>query len=253
MPTRREVLGSSAIAAGALLLPRLLHGQTAPAASAGPSAAAPASGPFTLPPLPYPPEALEPHIDAETMRLHHDKHHATYVAKLNDALAPIAATPAIQGKSVEDLLKNLSAVPESARTAVRNHGGGHANHTLFWASLRPADPAAKTRSLPAGGFASAVAAQFGSLAALEEALGKSAGAVFGSGWGWLVAEAGGKLAIESTPNQDSPLSSGKRPLLGIDVWEHAYYLKYQNRRADYLQAIWNVVDWTAVGRRFEAS
>ena len=249
MPTRRQLLEGSALVAGGLLLPKLLRGDGAgeAAAAAAPADAAPAppAGPFTVPPLPYAYDALEPYIDAETMKLHHDKHHATYVTKLNEA---VAANPALAGRTLDDLLKNLAGVPEAARTAVRNHGGGHANHTLFWASLRAADPAKKERALPAGAFASAVSAAFGSLAALEEALGKSAGAVFGSGWGWLVRGADGKLAIESTPNQDSPLSSGKTPLLGLDVWEHAYYLKYQNRRADYLGAWWNVVNWNEVNR-----
>ena len=252
MPTRRQLLESSALVAGGLLLPKLLRADgadAAPTAAAPTTSAAPApsTGPFTVPPLPYAYEALEPYIDTETMRLHHDKHHATYVAKLNEA---VAANPALQGRTVEDLLKKLAAVPEAARTAVRNHGGGHANHTLFWSSLRPADPAAKARALPAGPFASAVAATFGSLAGLEEALGKSAGAFFGSGWGWLVRGTDGKLAIETTPNQDPPISAGKAPLLGLDVWEHAYYLKYQNKRGDYLAAIWNVIDWGAVAARF---
>jgi Fe-Mn family superoxide dismutase len=247
MPTRRQLLEGSALVAGGLMLPKLLRADP-PAAKDASAAPAAATGPFTLPPLPYAADALEPFLDAETMRLHHDKHHATYVTKLNEAVAGHAA---LQGKSLDELLKNLAAVPETARTAVRNHGGGHANHTLFWASLRPADAAKKERALAPGAFASAVAGTFGSLAALEEALGKAAGGVFGSGWGWLVRGADGKLAIETTPNQDTPLMAGRTPLLGLDVWEHAYYLKYQNRRADYLAAIWNVVDWKAVAGRFD--
>jgi Fe-Mn family superoxide dismutase len=234
MPTRREILQGAAVAAGALLAPRV--------------AAVVAAPPFELQPLPYGYDALEPHLDAETMRLHHDKHHATYVTKLNEA---VAANPSLAGKSVEALLRDLGAVPEAARTAVRNHGGGHANHTLFWTSLKAPTGAAAPGELPAGAFASAVAAEFGSFAAMREALGKAAAGVFGSGWGWLAAGASRKLEITTTANQDSPLSAGKTPLLGIDVWEHAYYLKYQNRRADYLAAFWNVVDWAAVARRFD--
>jgi Fe-Mn family superoxide dismutase len=238
MPTRREVLEGAAIVAGALVAPRW-------AGAAKEDAPAPAT--FSLPPLPYAADALEPYLDGETMRLHHGKHHATYVSKLNEA---VAATPAIAGWSLERLLGDLAAVPESARTAIRNHGGGHANHTLFWTSLAPARGNAP-RALPPGGFASAVAAEFGSLARLEEVLTGSALGLFGSGWAWLSRGADGKLAVETTPNQDSPLTAGRRPLLGIDVWEHAYYLKYQNRRGDYLGALLQVIDWTAVAGRFE--
>jgi superoxide dismutase, Fe-Mn family len=238
MPTRRELLEGAAIATGALLAPRWAN-------AAATEAAAPAP-PFTLPPLPYPEDALEPFLDAETMRLHHGKHHATYVAKLNEA---VSATPALAGLSLERMLGDLAAVPESVRTAVRNHGGGHANHSLFWTSLAPARGAG-AKALPEGAFAAAVTAQFASLTGLEEALTKSATGVFGSGWAWLVRGADGKLAIETSANQDTPLSAGRRPLLGIDVWEHAYYLKYQNRRADYLAALFKVVDWNAVAARF---
>ena len=238
-PTRREILEGTALLAGALVAPRLLAQSPA------------ATKPFELPPLPYPYEALEPHLDAETLRLHHDKHHATYVTKLNEA---VAAAPALAGKTVEALLADLASVPESVRTAVRNHGGGHSNHTLFWRSLRPAEPPRNNApQLPPGAFAAAVAADFGSLAALKEALAKSAAGVFGSGWGWLSCGPGRKLQIETTANQDSPISAGRTPLLGLDVWEHAYYLRYQNRRTDYLQAIWQVVDWPAVARRFDAA
>jgi len=235
MPTRREILEGTAIAAGVLLVPRLVSG-------GGPAAAAP---PFVLPPLPYAADALEPFLDAETMRIHHGKHHATYVAKLNEA---IAAAPALTGKPVEELLRDLTAIPEAVRTAVRNHGGGHANHTLFWSSLRP--PTASPSAPPAS-FEAAVKAEFGSLVALGEALEKSALSVFGSGWAWLTLGPDRKLRIETSSNQDSPISAGRTPLLGIDVWEHAYYLRYQNRRADYLSAIRNLLDWGAVGRRFE--
>ena len=237
MPTRREILEGTAIAAGALLASRILSAA---------EAAAPAP-PFVLAPLPYPADALEPYLDAETMRLHHGKHHATYVAKLNEA---VLATPALAGKPVEQLLRDLAAVPEKVRGAVRNHGGGHLNHTLFWSSLRPPSAAP---SAPAPGFEAAVKAEFGSQAALEEALVKSALAVFGSGWAWLTAGSDRKLRIETSANQDSPISNGRSPLLGIDVWEHAYYLKYQNRRADYLEAIRKLIDWGAVSRRFEPS
>ena len=202
MWNRREVLQGSTVAlAGLALAGRLAADGPAVAAPATP----PSSGPFTLPPLPYAYEALEPAIDAETMRLHHDKHHATYVAKLNEA---VAAAPELAGKSVEELLRELAGAPEAVRTAVRNHGGGHANHSLFWTSMKP-------------------------------------------GWAWLALDGGRKLAIATLPNQDSPLSSGQTPLLGIDVWEHAYYLKYQNRRADYIQAFLGVVDWAAIAKRFD--
>lgn len=239
MPTRREVLEGSAVLAGALLAPRLARAQAG-------GASAPAEAPvFELPPLPYAADALEPHLDAETMRLHHDKHHAVYVAKLNEA---VAATPALAGKSVEALLQNLEAVPESVRAAVRNHGGGHANHSLFWSSLVAA--ATRPALLPPGPFAAAVQVEFGALAGLEAALTRAASGVFGSGWAWLSAASGRRLQIETTANQDSPLSVGRTPLLGVDVWEHAYYLRYQNRRADYLAAFWNVVDWRVVAKRF---
>lgn len=240
MWNRREVLQGSTVAlAGLALAGRLAADGPAVAAPATP----PSSGPFTLPPLPYAYEALEPAIDAETMRLHHDKHHATYVAKLNEA---VAAAPELAGKSVEELLRELAGVPEAVRMAVRNHGGGHANHSLFWTSMKPGGA-----TLPAGRLAAAVTAQFGSFDGLREQLTKAAGGVFGSGWAWLALDGGRKLAIATLPNQDSPLSSGQTPLLGIDVWEHAYYLKYQNRRADYIQAFLGVVDWAAIAKRFD--
>jgi Fe-Mn family superoxide dismutase len=244
MWNRREVLQGSTLALAGLALPSTLAaGSTQAAVAAAP---APAPGAFVLPPLPYAFDALEPAIDAETMRLHHGKHHATYVAKLNEA---VAAAPELAGKSVEELLRDLARVPETVRTAVRNHGGGHANHTLFWTSMRPASGAAG--AAPAGRLAAAIQAQFGSFDGLREQLSRSAAGVFGSGWAWLTLDAGRKLALATSPNQDSPLSSGQVPLLGIDVWEHAYYLKYQNRRADYLQAFYSVVDWATVGRRYE--
>jgi Fe-Mn family superoxide dismutase len=228
---RRELLGSLAVAAaGAWLAPRRAGAELPPASAA----------PFTLPPLPWPADALEPHLDAETMTIHHGKHHAAYVAKLNEA---VAAAPALAGWPVERLLAELDRVPESVRTAVRNHGGGHHNHTLFWTSLKPGGAA------PGAALRRALDAEFGSLDALVEKMAAAGLAVFGSGWAWLVAGADGRLAVTSTANQDSPLSSGATPLLGVDVWEHAYYLRYQNRRAEYLKAWARVVDWAAVEAR----
>jgi Fe-Mn family superoxide dismutase len=198
---------------------------------------------FTLPPLPYDYNALEPHIDEQTMRLHHDKHHATYVNNLNAALE---SQPDLQSKTIEELLAGVDRLPEAIRTPVRNNGGGHANHTLFWELMAPGG----SRE-PGGELASAINNTFGSFAAFKEQFTKACIGRFGSGWGWLIADRSGKLSIESTANQDSPLMSGKIPVLGCDVWEHAYYLKYQNRRPDYVAAWWNVVNWTEVGRRFE--
>jgi Fe-Mn family superoxide dismutase len=194
-----------------------------------------------LPPLPYAFDALEPHIDAQTMQIHHDKHHATYVTKLNEALDK---EPGLQGKKVEELLRGINEVPESIRTAVRNHGGGHANHTLFWEVMGPNGGGDAT-----GEIGEAVTRDFGGFAAFKEKLTNAAANQFGSGWGWLVA-GDGKLDVIARPNQDSPLMEGKTPLLGVDVWEHAYYLKYQNRRPDYLAAWWNTINWQAVNERF---
>jgi len=194
-----------------------------------------------VPDLPYPYNALEPHIDEQTMRIHHDKHHGGYVKNLTTALEKHAA---LASKSVEDLLKGISSVPEDIRTAVRNNGGGHANHTMFWEIMGP-----NAGGAPTGALGDAIKSTFGSFDAFKEQFGKAAMGRFGSGWAWLV-EAGGKLSIESTANQDSPLMDGKKPILGLDVWEHAYYLKYQNRRADYVGAWWNVVNWAAVAKRF---
>jgi superoxide dismutase, Fe-Mn family len=198
---------------------------------------------FTLPPLPYDYNALEPHIDEQTMRFHHDKHHATYVNNLNAALE---SQPDLQNKSIEELLAGVDRLPEAIRTPVRNNGGGHANHTLFWELMAPGGS-----KEPGGDLAGVINNAFGSFAAFKEQFTKACIGRFGSGWGWLIADRGGKLSIESTANQDSPLMSGKIPVLGCDVWEHAYYLKYQNRRPDYVAAWWNVVNWTEVGRRFE--
>ena len=199
---------------------------------------------FSLPPLPYDYAALEPHIDEQTMRIHHDKHHDAYVKNLNAALEN---HPDLQKMSIEDLLASLDAVPEAARTAVRNNGGGHANHTMFWEIMAPGG----SRE-PEGKLADAIKSAFGGFSQFKEQFAKACAGRFGSGWGWLVADGKGGLAIESTPNQDSPLMNGKRPILGCDVWEHAYYLKYQNRRPDYVTAWWNVVNWTEVGRRFDS-
>ena len=193
-----------------------------------------------LPDLPYDFNALAPHIDEQTMRIHHGKHHAAYVAKLNGALD---GHPDLQAKSVEELIGNLDAVPEGIRTAVRNNGGGHANHTLFWQIMAPAAGGA-----PTGQIADAINGAFGSFGGLKEKFAAAAIGRFGSGWAWVVAD-GGSLSIESSPNQDSPRMSGKNAVLGLDVWEHAYYLNYQNRRPDYIAAWWNVVNWAEVNRR----
>jgi superoxide dismutase, Fe-Mn family len=196
-----------------------------------------------LPSLPYDAAALEPHIDAQTMQIHHGKHHAAYVNNLNAALEKHAA---LQSKSAEELIKNLSVVPEDIRTAVRNNGGGHVNHTMFWQIMGPGKGGA-----PTGAVADAIKGAFGSFDAFKDQMNKGGAGRFGSGWVWLV-EAAGKLAVESTPNQDNPMMDGKRPIFGIDVWEHAYYLKYQNRRPDYLAAWWNVVNWDEVNQRLKA-
>jgi Fe-Mn family superoxide dismutase len=195
-----------------------------------------------LPSLPYDFAALEPHIDAQTMQIHHGKHHAAYVNNLN---AAIEKHPSLAGKSAEELIKDLAAVPEDIRTAVRNNGGGHVNHTMFWEIMGPGKGGA-----PTGAISEAITATFGGFDAFKEQMNKAGVGRFGSGWAWLV-DAGGKLAIESTANQDSPLMEGKKPILGIDVWEHAYYLKYQNRRPDYLAAWWNVINWDAVNQRLK--
>ncbi|MFI8711723.1 superoxide dismutase [Brevibacillus brevis] len=197
-----------------------------------------------LPALPYAHNALEPHIDAQTMEIHHGRHHATYVNNLNAALEAHAD---LQGKSIEELISNLDALPESIRTAVRNNAGGHANHTLFWEIMSPNGGGA-----PTGELADAINAAFGSFDNFKAEFAKAATTRFGSGWAWLTAE-GGKVAISSTPNQDSPIMEGKTPILGLDVWEHAYYLNYQNKRPDYIGAFWNVVNWDEVSKRFAAA
>ena len=196
-----------------------------------------------LPPLPYAFNALEPFIDEQTMQIHHGKHHQTYVNNLNGAVEKHAS---LQGKSVEELIANLDAVPEDVRTVVRNNGGGHANHTLFWQIMGP-----NAGGAPTGAVAEAIDKAFGSFDAFKEAFTKAAVGRFGSGWAWLV-KSGDGVEITSTPNQDSPLMEGKTPILGIDVWEHAYYLKYQNKRPDYIAAWFNVVNWAEVNKRFGA-
>jgi len=199
---------------------------------------------YELPQLPYAYDALEPHIDKETMNIHHSKHHNAYVTNLNNALA---GHDELLSKSVEELIANLDAVPESARTAVRNNGGGHANHSLFWELL-----SATGGGNPSGALAEAIDTKFGSFDAFKEEFAKAATTRFGSGWAWLSLNKG-ELALTSTANQDSPIMEGNTPLLGLDVWEHAYYLNYQNRRPEYIGAFWNVVNWDEVSKRFEAA
>jgi Fe-Mn family superoxide dismutase len=199
---------------------------------------------FELPALPYASNALEPHIDARTMEIHHGKHHAAYVTNLNKALE---GHTDLQGKSLEELITSLDSLPEAIRAAVRNNGGGHANHTLFWQIMAP-----NAGGEPAGELADAINAAFGDFAAFKEKFAAAAMGRFGSGWAWLIVEQGGALSITSTPNQDTPVMEGKTPILGLDVWEHAYYLNYQNRRADYIAAWWNVVNWSEVAKRYES-
>lgn len=199
---------------------------------------------YTVDPLPYPFNALEPHIDARTMEIHHGKHHAAYVTNLNKA---IEGTD-LGNQPIEKLIGNLSAVPENIRTAVRNNGGGHANHTLFWNIMGP-----NCGGEPTGDLAAAINAELGGFAKFKEEFTKAGTTRFGSGWAWLSVDKNGKLVVESTPNQDSPLMEGRTPILGMDVWEHAYYLNYQNRRPDYIAAFYNVINWKAVGERYAAA
>lgn len=203
---------------------------------------------YSLPPLPYPSNALEPHIDAQTMEIHHGKHHNAYVTNLNNALKD---HPEHQGKPIEELIANLDALPESIRTAVRNNGGGHANHSLFWTIMGPGGGGS-----PSGELAQAINDAFGSFDAFKETFSKAGATRFGSGWAWLIVDKSnhGRLVVTSTPNQDSPLMDGSGiPILGCDVWEHAYYLKYQNRRPDYIGAWWNTVNWAEVEKRYKAA
>jgi Fe-Mn family superoxide dismutase len=197
---------------------------------------------FQVPPLPYDTNALEPHIDGETMTIHHDKHHQAYVTNLNNA---VEGTEFADMDPVE-LIKNLDKVPQDKRTAVRNNGGGHVNHSMFWEIMGP-----NGGGEPTGAFGEAARSTFGAFDAMKEAVNKAGAGQFGSGWAWVVVNSGGQLEVTSTPNQDSPLMNGATPVLGVDVWEHAYYLKYQNRRPDYLSSWWNTVNWDAVNTRYE--
>ena len=230
MLSRREAIKTLALSTGAVAL----H-------STAMRAQQPAGEVHKLPPLGYDYDALEPFIDAETMKLHHDKHHAAYVAKLNQALEK---EPNLATRTIEDLLKNLDSLPDSVRTDIRNQGGGHYNHTLFWQLLRK-----KENSAPEGDLARAIASTFGSVALMEEQIHSAGLKQFGSGWAWLVLR-GGNLAVESSANQDCPLSSGAYPLLCVDVWEHAYYLKYQNKRSDYIKAVLQILNWDVIGDRY---
>lgn len=250
MITRRQAIKTTALVSAALATLPGAIAQTNPAA---PAAAAP-TGPFTLPPLPYAYDALEPFIDAETMHIHHDKHHAAYVANLNKAVANIKIDSSL---TLEILMRDLNSVPESYRTAVRNQGGGHYNHSLFWQMMKKDGGGG-----PTGDLATAIDASFGSFSTFKDNFSKAALGQFGSGWAWLVLD-NGALKIEPTPNQDSPISQPpsnqdgrlqfRIPLLGLDIWEHAYYLKYQNKRADYIAAWWNVVNWDFVADRYAKS
>jgi len=235
--TRREALKTTLLASTALAtVPTLAQVPTITSSTDAPP------GPFVLPPLPYPFDALEPHIDARTMEIHHDRHHGTYVANLNKAIAQVKQLRT--QSSVEDLLKNLTTVPESIRTAVRNNGGGHFNHSLFWQMMKK-----NGGGEPKAELGKAIESDFGSFDDFKSKFTEAATKVFGSGWAWLVWQEK-RLAVTSTPNQDSTLSQGAIPLLGLDVWEHAYYLKYQNKRADYINAWWNVVNWDFVTERY---
>ena len=200
---------------------------------------------YELPDLPYAHDALEPHIDAKTMEIHHGKHHATYIAKLN---AAIEGNDELAGRSIEDLVRDLDSIPEDTRGAVRNNGGGHANHSLFWTIMGPAGGGG-----PAGALAEAIETELGGMDAFKEAFEAAGATRFGSGWAWLCVKDDGCLCVCSTSNQDTPLMEGRMPILGCDVWEHAYYLKYQNRRPDYLKAFWSVVNWDVVATNYEAA
>jgi Fe-Mn family superoxide dismutase len=237
MRSRREILKLTAASAVAAMSPRPASAQ--PAAQPAP----PVTGPFTLAPLPYPADALEPHIDAQTMTIHHDRHHQAYVNNLNTALKD---RPELQKQSIAQLLSSLDALPAEIRTAVRNNGGGHMNHDLFWTSMKKGGG-----GMPSGALAQAIGTAFGGVDKWQEAMTRTALGVFGSGWAWLVWDPAKKaLAVEPYANQDAPVMQGKTALIGVDAWEHAYYLKYQNRRADYLKAWFSVVDWDAVAGRY---
>lgn len=232
--------GSAAIgtSATASFMPTAWAGQLAQAGGTKPSS----TGMFELPPLPYAYNALEPHIDARTMQFHHDKHHATYVKRLN---AAIEKHPELKGKSAEALLSDLDSLPKDIRTTVRNNGGGHVNHTMFWQIMSP-----KGGGAPTGAIAEAITQTFGSFDAFKQTFNGTASNHFGSGWVWLVRTRDGKLQVIDTFNQDSPLTAGYYPIMGNDLWEHAYYLKYQNRKDEYFSAWWNVVNWTEINKRF---
>jgi Fe-Mn family superoxide dismutase len=238
MINRRQAIKGVLMTGAALTTLRNLSAFGAPPSSA-PDVG---TGPYKLPPLPYSYGALEPYIDTRTMEIHHDKHHATYVKNLN---AAVAAHSDLAQKTPEELLRDLDSIPEDIRKAVQNNGGGDYNHTLFWQMMKP-----NGGGEPKGALADAVNKTFGNFASFKEKFSKEAGAVFGSGWVWLILD-GKELKITSTPNQDSTISNGKMPLLGIDVWEHAYYLKRENRRPEYVEAWWNVVNWDFVGQRYE--
>jgi Fe-Mn family superoxide dismutase len=240
--TRRSLFVSTACVAAATLVPRI--GLLPASAQPAPAPAAPPSGPFKLDPLPYATNALEPHIDARTMEIHHDRHHQAYVTNLNNAVkdhSNVASMP------LQDILAKLGEMPEAIRTVLRNSGGGHANHMMFWQVMGPRG------GDPAGALGAAINRDLGGLQKLQEDFNAAGGRVFGSGWVFVTVTKDGKLAIETKPNQDTPLMDGKRVLLGNDVWEHAYYLQYQNRRPDYLKAWWNTVNWGKVGERYGAA
>lgn len=237
MMTRRDALKNTALATAAIsmaALPESMSGQAA-------AAAAP-TGPFKLPPLPYGLDALEPHIDAKTMEIHHGRHHQAYITNLNKA---VATSKDLASTSLEELIRHLDEVPEAVRTAVRNNGGGHYNHSLFWQTMKKGGG-----GQPKGALGKAIDTKFGSFDKFKTEFSDAAMKVFGSGWAWLILEEK-DLKIVSSPNQDTPLSHSKHPLLGLDVWEHAYYLKYQTKRADYVAAFFNVINWDFVNQRFE--
>jgi superoxide dismutase, Fe-Mn family len=242
MMTRRQALKTTALASVACTAAGILRTAIAQPAAA-PATPAAVTGPFTVPALPYAFDALEPHIDALTMQIHHDKHHGAYVANLNKAVAEF---PALGKQPIEKLLKDLSAAPEKIRTAIRNQGGGHYNHTLFWQMMKK-----DGGGQPSGELLPAIEKRFGNFNGFKDEFTKRALNQFGSGWAWLVLGADRQLAVESTANQDSPISQNMQPLLGIDVWEHAYYLKYQNRRPEYVAAFFNVIDWDWVAQRYQ--
>lgn len=242
MMTRRQAIKTTALASAALAtLPGAIAQQAQPVNSQ-PLITTATSGPFTLPPLPYAYDALEPFIDAQTMQIHHDKHHAAYVTNLNKSIGQMAS---VSGNlTIESLLQNLNSLPENIRTSVRNNGGGHYNHSLFWQMMKK-----NGGGEPTGELAKAIDTSFGNFSTFKDSFTKAGLGQFGSGWAWLVLD-GKQLKIEPAPNQDTPLSAGRPPLLGLDVWEHAYYLKYQNKRADYIGAWFNVVNWDFVSERF---